>query len=220
MKIPKVAIPERLKAMAPRLSLPQLGRAVDVPVYLVHNSIDAEDYYFIFDFEEFVEASRSGAFVRPRIKIWAGRKDFSRAKFARQFRLSFAKEFEAARDALNAQNQKGGGWFSWLDGLDIFSVNLTSFAANVVLLVALNAGKLALSALPRPGFLKSANEKQKLEAEIEKTKLQVDAALEAMTITIHMDLFRHAYRDGGAKGLMDVDRDAWPLPEFVLRELQ
>ena len=220
MKIPKVAIPERLKAMAPRLSLPQLGRAVDVPVYLVHNSIDAEDYYFIFDFEEFVEASRSGTFVRPRIKIWAGRKDFSRAKFARQFRLSFAKEFEAARDALNAQNQKGGGWFSWLDGLDIFSVNLTSFAANVVLLVALNAGKLALSALPRPGFLKSANEKQKLEVEIEKTKVQVDAALEAMTITIHMDLFRHAYRNGGAKGLMDVDRDAWPLPEFVLRELQ
>jgi hypothetical protein len=220
MKMPELSVPDRMKSILPNVGWPKIGRVVDVPVYLIHNSIDVEDYYFIFDFEEFVETSRSGSFVRPRIKVWAGRKDFSRSQFAQHFRKSFAREFEVARDALNAQNVKKRGWFGWLDGLDILSTNLTNFAANIVLLVALNAGKLALSALPFPKMLKSTGDKQKLEGEIEKTKGQVDAALEVMTISIHVDLFRHAFRDGGAKGRMDVDRDAWPLPDFVSRELK
>ncbi|MCK0120885.1 hypothetical protein MWU61_10055 [Loktanella sp. F6476L] len=219
MKVPKLSVAQGVKSMVPSLAWPQLGRVVDVPVYIIHNSPEVEDYYFIFDFEEFVESSRRGVFVRPRIQVWAGRKDFSRSQFARQFRTSFAQEFEAARGALKAQNAEGNGWFSWLDAFDVFSNNLTNFAANVVLLVALNAGKLALSSLPLPKLFKGVPDGQKLEDEIAKTKTQVDAALSAMTISLHIDLLNHAFRHGGVKGIMDVDRDAWPLPDFVKREL-
>ena len=65
--------------------LPRLGREAVIPVYVVHNSGDAEDYFFIFDFEEFVVRSREGVFVRPRLRVIAGRDDFDRADFAREF---------------------------------------------------------------------------------------------------------------------------------------
>ena len=82
---------DRLKDQLPVVKAPTLGTTVDVPVYVIHNSADAEDYFFIFDFEQFVERSRSGIFVRPKLKVWAGRNDFGRGAFARQFRGSLMR---------------------------------------------------------------------------------------------------------------------------------
>ena len=47
------------------LPFPRLMREVEIASYLVHNSSDPEDNFFLFDFEEFVARSESGLFVRP-----------------------------------------------------------------------------------------------------------------------------------------------------------
>jgi hypothetical protein len=96
----------------PELSLPTLGREAEIAVYLVHNSEDAEDYFFLFDFEEFVDRSKGGIFVRPKLRVFAGRTDFSRARFARQFREVFASEFDRMRSDQAAKG-KTGGWLNW-----------------------------------------------------------------------------------------------------------
>ena len=204
----------------PELRLPKLGREVTIPVYLVHNSPDPEDYFFIFDFEEFVEASRSGIFVRPRLKVWAGRTDFSRRIFARQYREAFAREFEAAQVALARVDGKKGG-SGWLD-FDITG-GVAGFAAkvmaNVVLYLATHAGKAILSATPLAGLVRARSDKAKLEAEIAKTREAVDDALAKMEVRLHIELYRHAWRGTAPGPIADMDRDAWPLPDFVRRHL-
>ncbi len=210
------SIKDRLLDQLPSVKMPTLGKTVDIPVYVIHNSADAEDYFFIFDFEQFVERSRSGMFVRPRLKVWAGRSDFARGRFARQFRESFAREFEAARKAMSAGADKGGsGWFSWSMGLDI----IPNFVAHVVLLVALSAGKMVWSALPLPGFLRGKSDGEKLERSIEDTQTKVDRALEEMEVTLHQVLFEHAFKDGAPGSRREMDHDAWPLPDFVSQHL-
>ena len=67
------AIGDRISGAVSGLKPPILGRDVELPVYLIHNSPDVEDYFFIFDFEDFVEQSRQGWFVRPKLRLWAGR---------------------------------------------------------------------------------------------------------------------------------------------------
>ncbi len=106
--------------------MPQLGRMIDIPVYLVHNSDDPEDYFFIFDFELFVEQSRQGLFVRPKLQVWPGRDDFNRPQFAGQFRESFTQEFDLARAALENSNESSG-WFSWGVLQEIVTTNVASF---------------------------------------------------------------------------------------------
>lgn len=205
----------------PRLpSLPTLGREVEIPVYVIHNSEDAEDYFFIFDFEEFVGRSREGMFVRPKLKLWAGRDDFDRTGFARQFRQSFAKEFEAARVQLATQ-KAGGGWFGWLTGLgnDIVGGPLALFVANVVLLVGLSAGRMVLSQILPAALTRTKSDAAKLEDSIEETKQKVDAALHEIEIVLHIELYRHAYRGQAPGRLVGMDHDAWPLPDFVLAHL-
>ncbi len=205
------SLKDRLLSQLPELKLPTIGKTVDVPVYVIHNSGDAEDYFFIFDFEQFVERSRSGMFVRPRLLVWAGRSDFGRDKFARQFRESFANEFDAARAALTAGGQdKNSGWFSWTMGFDLFA----GFVANVVLLVALSAGKAVWSALPLPGFLRGKSDDAKLEDSIAETQDKVDQALAGMAVTLHRELYDHA-RKFGPVALRELDYDAWPLPAYV-----
>ncbi len=215
--IKRPSITDKIMDQLPSLKLPTLGKTVDIPVYVVHNSPDAEDYFFIFDFEQFVERSRSGMFVRPRLRVWAGRNDFDKRAFARQFRESFAQEFEAARVALGSgeNGKSGSGWFSWTMGFDI----LPAFVAHVVLLVALSAGKMVWSALPLPGFLRGKSDDEKLESSIEETQAKVDQALTGMEITLHRELYRHAYRGAAPGPLIDMDYDAWPLPDYVARHL-
>ena len=64
--------PRKLLDRLPDLTLPTLTREAEIAVYMVHNSRDPDDYFFLFDFEEFVDRSSHGAFVRPVLRILAG----------------------------------------------------------------------------------------------------------------------------------------------------
>ena len=44
---------ERLGGYLPEM--PTLGSEAEIAVYVVHNSGEAENYFFLFDFEEFVD---------------------------------------------------------------------------------------------------------------------------------------------------------------------
>lgn len=209
---------DKISGAMPKLELPALGKPVDIPVYVIHNSADAEDYFFIFDFEQFVELSRAGVFVKPRLLVWAGRSDFGRGAFARQFRESFTKEFDAARRALVEEGKTKSGWFTWSMGRDLLSGAVSGFVANIVLLIATSAGKKILSSLPLPGFLREKSDTEKLEARIAETQGKVDDALAGMEVTLHRELYDHARQFGPVSGA-NLDYDAWPLPDFVRRHL-
>ncbi len=199
--------------------MPTLGATIDIPVYVIHNGLYKEDYFFIFDFEEFVAKSRGGLFVRPRLQVWAGRDDFDRGVFARQFRESFASEFEAARTALRNDDTKNRGWFTWDFGFDVFTANISQFLANILLLVALSAGKLALSSIALPKWLKGKSDTEKLEASIQDTQTKVDTALKRMAIRIHPHLMRHAFREDIVPKTLTAEDDAWPLPADIVEHL-
>lgn len=202
----------------PTLQMPKLGREVEIPVYVIHNSPDAEDYFFIFDFEQFVERSRSGMFVRPKLKVWAGRTDFDRRLFGRQFRQSFAAEFETMRRALKAKDGNAG-WISWDIGTDLVSGAAVSLVANVVLVLATTTGRVVWDMLPIPRWLQGKSASEKLEAEIDETKSSVETALAGLDLVLHRDLYRHAYRGTSPGALVGMDYDAWPLPDFVVTHL-
>ena len=202
----------------PKFEMPTLGKSVDVPVYLVHNTRDPEDYFFIFDFEEFVEQSRSGIFVRPRLLVWAGRDDFQRRAFARSFRESFSTEFDLARAALSQGGNKAG-WFSWGGLRDAVSSGGASFVANVVLLVGLSAGKMIWSSLPLPNIFQEKSDERKLEDSISQTQSKVDEALAAMEVRLHQELWSHAWRGSAPGRMTGMDKNAWPLPEHVRKHL-
>lgn len=214
-------ITDRLRAAIPKFEWPSLGKTVNIPVYVIHNSADAEDYFFIFDFEEFVERSRDGIFVRPNLKIWAGRSDFSRTLFARQFREAFAREFDAARSALANEKKKGRGfgWFGWDLGFDVVSSVVASLIANIVLLLAVTTGKAVLSVLPIPSWVRGKSKEGKLEDQIGATQAKVDIALEQIDVTLHRTLYEHAWHGQKGGPLSRIDYDAWPLPDYVVRHL-
>lgn len=213
---------DRITDAVSGLSLPKLGREVALPVYLIHNSTDAEDYFFIFDFEEFVEQSRQGWFVRPKLALWAGRSDFNRRAFARQFRESFAQEFDLARAELAARPEAKRGWFGGLPGFfrDIAAPSLPGMLSNLVLLVAVSAGTKVLGQILPASWTRQKTDAQKLEAGIEETKGKVDSALAQIEIKLHMELYRHAWRGGPPGRLTGVDYDAWPLPAYVRQHLE
>lgn len=210
---------QRVKSTLPQISWPSLGRTVEIPVYVIHNSRDAEDYFFIFDFEEFVEKSREGMFVRPRLKVWAGRDDFERRVFARHFRESFTVEFDAARAALARGEDAAQGWFSWGGLKELVTSGGASFVANVVLLVGVSAGRMIWEALPLPKIFAGKSDQAKLDAAIAETQLKVDDALSQMTVTLHQELWTHAYRGGAPGPMTGMDRDGWPLPAHVREHL-
>ena len=79
-------IGSRVSGVISGWSLPSMTRDAEIDVYLVHSSSDPEDYFFLFDFETFVERSKGGIFVRFKLRVFAGRSDFGRLVFARQFR--------------------------------------------------------------------------------------------------------------------------------------
>lgn len=211
---------DRVKGNLPSLSLPTLGKTVELPVYVVHNSIDREDYFFIFDFEEFVEKSRDGMFVRPKLKVWAGRNDFDRVRFAGQFRASFAKEFDAARNALTeAKQKKGWGWFSFGMGIEAIATTYSSFVAEIILMTALSASNRLASIFKLPQVFKTKSDFTKLEESIEQTQAKVDEALTRMEIILHRELWAHAYVDDTAGSEDGIDDNAWPLPDSVREHL-
>ena len=143
---------------------------------MVHDSRDPEDYFFLFDFEEFVARSESGIFVRPSLRIFTGRDDFSRTQFSRQFREVFATEFDRMRRDL-ASGKAKRGWLDWkFVGASAFDL-IGGLVANLVLAVALSVGRRAFSGLSMPKLLSGKAPEAKLADKIEDTKTQVEAAL-------------------------------------------
>ncbi|GFE51292.1 hypothetical protein So717_30450 [Roseobacter cerasinus] len=216
------ALGDRIVDTVGGLSLPKLGREVELPVYLIHNSPDAEDYFFIFDFEDFVEQSRQGWFVRPKLRLWAGRSDFNRRAFARLFRESFAQEFELARVELARRPEAKRGWFGGLPGFfrDIAAPSIPGMLANLVLLVAVSAGGKVLGQILPASWTRQKTDAQKLEEGITETQGKVDAALSEIEISLHMELYRHAWRGQPPGRLTGVEYDAWPLPNYVRQHLE
>ncbi|WP_299549797.1 hypothetical protein [uncultured Tateyamaria sp.] len=214
-------IASRIKNALPQINIPTLGREVKLPVYVIHNSLDSEDYFFIFDFEQFVEQTRAGVFVRPALTVWSGRADFRRSLFARQFRESFAREFDIARAQLADRDVKPRGWFGFLSGtfMELRGANLSAFLANLVLLVATSAGTKVLSQILPKSWLSGKSDTSKLEESIEATQSKVDVALENIHIRLHEELYDHAYRDGGRGKRAQLEYDAWPLPGYVRQHL-
>jgi len=197
------------------LSWPDVTREVEIAVYLVHNSNDAEDYFFLFDFEEFVEKSRSGLFVRSVLQVFAGRADFSRTLFARQFREVFANEFDRMRTELAASKNSKWGWLSFGNAINLVG----GLVSNLVLALALSAGSKVMQGLGIARVFTAKSDGTKLRDEIEKTKSQVETAHERIEITIHRELYDHAYSDGYLGKISDMDREAWPLPAYVRAHL-
>ena len=214
--------PRGLKDVARKVAaqMPSIGKTVEVPVYVIHSGSGPEDYYFIFDFEEFVERSREGLFVRPQIMVWAGRRDFGRLNFSRQFRVAFGEQFDAARAQLEAETDRksGQGWFGWLR--DLWGKGLGGFASELVLLVALSAGRKVLAQVGRAHWLAGKSEARQLEEVIEDTQSKVDAALEAMEVRLHPQLHTHAWRGQRPGPSDEMDPDAWPLPDRIARLLE
>lgn len=211
----------RAKEALPQIELPQIGQEVALPVYVIHNSIDPEDYFFIFDFERFVEATQQGWFVRPSLDIWAGRDDFSRLRFATQFRESFAREFDIARAQLAQQSSKPEGWFGYLSRSfrELRGASVSELVANVVLLVALSTGRAVLTQILPKGWLGAKSDETRLEEGIASTREKVDEALVNIKISLHPELYDHAHRDGPRGPNARLDRDAWPLPDYVRQHL-
>ncbi len=162
-------------------SLPSLTRDAEIAVYLIHNSRDPEDYFFLFDFEEFVDRSKGGVFMRPTLRVFAGRDDFSRSDFARQFRVVFASEFDRMRRDL-AQKKGKRGWLDFEFGLGGALDLLGSLVSNLMLAIALSVGKQPLGQLAMPGFLKGKSAEAKLADEIDRTKERVEVALRKIDI--------------------------------------
>jgi hypothetical protein len=78
---------------------------------------------------------------------------------------------------------------------------------------------MVLGQLALPGFLKGKSAEAKLADEIERTKGRVETALAALDVALHPELLAHAERVGGTQKRADLDRDAWPLPDYVRAHL-
>ncbi len=200
------------------LSFPTLGRVVELPVFMIHHTLDPEDYFFIFDFEDFVENSQTGVFVRPRLHIWSGRSDFDRKVFARQFRQSFAEEFERMRIELGAK-KAGRGWLSWDWGVDVAGYAIANVTAYLVILIATGTGKALASLISLPDWMKGKSAEVKLENKVEDLKTRVDAALANIQISVHPELHSHAWLGRTPEATHHIDQEAWPLPGYVSEHL-
>lgn len=210
-------ISERILSIIPEVRLPRLTHEVEIPVFLIHNSPDAEDYFFLIDFEDFVERSEKGFFVRPRLQIWAGRDDFGRTDFAVHFRKVFAAEFDRMRAELG--KRRGRGWLSWSLVAEGAGVFVSGLAAHLVLMIATGMVNVMSNMVTLPGWMKSKSDAAKLEDEIARTKAKVDRALETLEVKLHRDLYDHAFRAGRRGPVSGIVRDAWPLPGFVRAHL-
>lgn len=210
---------KKLLDSLPEIKMPDLTKRAEISVFLIHNSRDPEDYFFLFDFEEFVERSNGGYFVRPVLRILAGRDDFGRTRFAREFREVFAREFDRMRAELAARKGKRG-WLSWRFGLNSAVDVVAGLVGNLVLAVALSVGRKILGDVSLPRLLTEKSDEARLSDEIDRTKQKVEKALAGIEITIHPELYHHAYRDGHLGKISGMDRDAWPLPDFVRQHLK
>ncbi|MEL6477028.1 MAG: hypothetical protein AAFR17_06850 [Pseudomonadota bacterium] len=217
----------------PRLPDIEITRPVEIPVYLLHHGSDPETYEILCDFQAFMAASQTGAFRRPVLRIWAGRQDFARAAFARQLRVAFSAQFEAVRAAHRAEQVRGEGrgWLSIprLSFWDLLGGGVAlggSLIGGVLLYLAASATRATVQevmSLLRDGLLgrmvRGAPPEERLEDLIAEKKSVIDAALADSVITLHPDLWRHAWRGRPPGPMTGMDRAAWPLPDFVQERL-
>lgn len=198
--------------------LPKLTSDVQIPVYLIHTDAGADDYFFLFDFETFSEQSKQGYFVRPRLVLWAGRDDFSRARFAALFRETFQAEFERMRDA-HGTKSGNWGWFHLnlgkIDAED--EVAPVIAVAQVVLWVALLGPKVLSGLLGGSWFRRKR--RAETEAKIASLRDQVDGVLQNIDVHLHEELYDQARRFHGPVQRSKVARDTWPLPTYVREHL-
>lgn len=211
-----------------------LIKSAEIPVYVVHQSRDPEDYVFFFDFQRFMAESQKGWFVRPVLKIWAGRSDFERMAFARALREAFTAQFSRMQDALldeieeEERQKRGWGWlnFEFLPGLEWGLALGTGWVQILLLFLAVTTGAAALAELKsRIGaiFRRKLSPEERLKAlheEIEAKRRVVDEALARTEISLHRDLYLQAWQGGPAGPMRGIDLDAWPLPERVKAHLE
>lgn len=216
--------PSRLLEILPAAG--DLKSRVAIDIYLVHQSRGAEDYEILCDFERFATENQTGLFSRPYLRVWAGRQDFERHIFARRLREAFAEQFEAVRAArAEAERASRRGFFAlpslWEIGTTVAGLG-ASMVSTIVLYLAVKAGGGALedirgwlrdSTVGRAFRGKSAG--AQLEAEIDKKKAVIDQGLRDIEIMLHRDLYLHAWREGPAGPMTGMNREAWPLPDFV-----
>jgi len=215
------SIADRLRAQMPEFKFPKLGREAEIPVYMIHNSIDPDDYFFIIDFEEFVARSKQGMFVQPKLKIWAGRDDFSRLEFAHSFREVFAGEFDRMRGVLTQKGKRKGGlgWLNWADALTFDPAFVGRAIGHMVLTLALSGGKALFGTVPIPKWIKGKSAAQRTEDDIDETKEAVETALTRVDVVLHKELYDHAYRGERLGKISGIDLNAWPLPGHVREHL-
>ncbi len=204
-----------------------LASDVEVPIYLIHHGRSAEDYEIFCDFERFMTETQNGVFARPVLRVWAGRQDFERHVFARRLREDFSSQFQAARDRLRAKKEAAqSGWLPSLPSLgEVFFWGIAatgSLLGSIVLYIATATGRAALDEVSR--ILKSSligrtlagrTAEEQLEDLIAEKQTVIDAALARTEITLHRDLHAQAWRGQAPGPMTGMDRDAWPLPDFI-----
>lgn len=203
--------------------MPQVLPRAEVPVYLVHQGRGAEDYFFVFDFEDFVTRSKTGVFVRPALTLFAGRDDFDRAVFAGHFRESFARAFDEMRLALKAEQEAAGtrwGWLGWVPDVALIAGPALGAVGLFVMAVAVLAGRAVLPVVKLPAWARRKSPEARLEDEIEGLKGRVDQALRRIDVQMHPELQLQAIRKGGPGDPDAIVFGDWPLPAHVMAHLE
>lgn len=204
-----------------------LASDVEIPAYLIHHGPDPEDYEILCDFEAFMRANQKSFLARPVLSIWAGRRDFERHLFARHMRLAFSDQFERLREVHRLERERSSWALPSVGDVLLWGLSLTGgVLAGLLLWIATETGRTALSRIGSiirssavGKILRSKSAEEQLEELIEEKKSVIDDALARIEITLHRDLYAHAWRGQRPGPMTGMDRDAWPLPDFVQERL-
>lgn len=200
-----------------------LTSEVEIPVYVIHYGSDAEDYEILCDFDGFMAANQKGFLARPYLRVWAGRQDFQRYLFARRLREGFTAQFEALRTSLRQEREKNGWGIPSIGDVFLFGAMLTGqLVASLLLWIATETGRAALGKISDVlrnsaigNLVRGRSAEEELEDLIEEKKSVIDESLARLEITLHRDLYAHAWRGQPPGPMTGMDRNAWPLPAFV-----
>ena len=200
---------------------------VEIPVYVIHHGPDAEDYEILCDFVGFMTANQKGFLARPVLRVWAGRQDFQKYLFARRLREDFTAQFEVLRLALRAERESSGWGFPTVGEVFLFGAQLTGqIVAALLLWIATETGRAAIGQITQilrnstlGKLVRGKSTEEQLEDLIDEKKAVIDEGLARLEITLHRDLYLHAWRGQSPGPMTGMDRDAWPLPGFVSERL-
>lgn len=215
-----------------RNQLPEVSLVsdVEVPIYILHHGTGSEDYELICDFEKFMSASQSGFLHRPVLKLWAGRSDFERYIFARHLREAFSQQFEAVRRIQQEERDAERKQWSLPTAGDVllWGLNLAGgLVGSLLLYLATETGRTAIERISKivknsvvGRALGSGSAEAELEQLIEEKKAVIDAALSRIEIVLHRELYAYAWRGQSPGPMTGMNRQAWPLPDFVRERME